>query len=241
MAPNRTWERLADDWARFARSPEHDHFFWTFNGPHFLELIPEPGRRTLDVGCGEGRLGRLLCERGHSVVGIDASPKMAHLARSEGGQTVVVADGARLPLADGSIDLAVAFMSLHDIPDVAGTVAEVARVLARNGTFCLAIAHPVRSAGGFDGKDADSRFQLEAYFDERPWMWTTRHTGMDLTLPGIHRPLNAYTGALESAGFVIDCLREPRPTAEQVAGYGESARWRRVPCFVHIRALRLRP
>jgi SAM-dependent methyltransferase len=75
------WEAKAREWARFARSPEHDHFFWTFNGPRFLELIPRPGHCTLDLACGEGRLGRLLRERWHRVVAVDAAPAMARMTR----------------------------------------------------------------------------------------------------------------------------------------------------------------
>ncbi len=107
------WERQADDWARFARSADHDHFFWEWNGPRFLELVPEPGSLTLDVACGEGRRGRLLSQRGHTVIALDASRALARMARRDGGQAVVVGDAARLPLRSCSVDTAVAFMSLQ--------------------------------------------------------------------------------------------------------------------------------
>lgn len=238
MSRERIWDDQADRWARFARSPDHDHFFWEFNGPRFLELVPAPGRLTLDVGCGEGRLGRLLRERGHRVVALDASRAMARLAHRSGGQAVAVGDVSRLPLASGVADVAVAFMSLQDLADLDRAVDEVARALAPGGRFCLAIAHPLRSAGGFLDKTASSPFRLESYFDTRPWPWTTQHTGMRLTLPGVHRPLEAYTRALEHAGFLVETLREPRPAKHQVARHRESARWQRVPCFLHIRAVR---
>lgn len=233
-----TWDRQADDWARFARSAQHDHFFWEWNGPRFLELVPEPGRLTLDLACGEGRLGRLLSQRGHSVVALDASRALARMAQRDGGQAVVVGDAAQLPLRSRSVDAAVAFMSLQDIDDVDASVAEVGRVLAPRGVFCIAIAHPLRSAGHFHSKEADSPFDLGSYFDPRPWPWTSQHTGMRISLPGVHRPLAAYAHALESAGFLIEVLREPRPEPAQVAGHPESARWQRIPCFLHIRALR---
>jgi SAM-dependent methyltransferase len=232
------WEAKAREWARFARSPDHDHFFWAFNGPRFLELVPKPGRRTLDVACGEGRLGRLLAERGHHVVGVDAAPSMARLAHEAGGQRVVVATASRLPLADRSAEIATAFMSLQDIADVDGTVAEVARVLVPGGRFCIAIAHPIRSSGHFASKDADSAFSLASYFDARAWSWRSRHTGLDLELPGIHRPLEAYTTALERHGFVIETLREPQPAREHTVAHPASARWLRIPCFLHLRAVR---
>jgi ubiquinone/menaquinone biosynthesis C-methylase UbiE len=38
--------------------------------------VPAPGRATLDVGCGEGRVTRDLAARGHRVIGIDASPTL---------------------------------------------------------------------------------------------------------------------------------------------------------------------
>jgi hypothetical protein len=64
---------------------------------------------------------------------------------------------------------------------------------------------------------------------------------MRLTLPGVHRPLAAYTRALEQGGFVLEALREPRPSKEQIDRYPESARWQRIPCFVHFRAVKGAP
>jgi SAM-dependent methyltransferase len=237
MSFDKTWEEQAGTWAQFARSPQHDHFFWTFNGPQFLELLPEAGHCTLDVACGEGRLGRLLAERGHRVIAVDASPSMARLAHEAAGQTVLVAEAGGLPLASQSVDLVTAFMSLQDIPDLDAAVAEIARVLVPDGRFCLAIAHPIRSAGQFAGKHADSDFVIKSYFDRTPWPWRSQHTGMRVELPGIHRSLAAYTRAIEDAGLVIETLREPRPTADDVADHAESARWLRLPCFLHLRAM----
>ena len=42
----------------------------------FLELVPEAGRLTIEVGCGEGRVARELLALGHRVVGFDASPAL---------------------------------------------------------------------------------------------------------------------------------------------------------------------
>jgi hypothetical protein len=50
------------DWVRWARSPELDDDFWSFQLPEFLRFVPAPGRLTVDVGCGEGRLGRVLAK-----------------------------------------------------------------------------------------------------------------------------------------------------------------------------------
>jgi 2-polyprenyl-3-methyl-5-hydroxy-6-metoxy-1,4-benzoquinol methylase len=54
------WERNAEEWLAWARTPDHDVFHWRLNFPQFVALLPDAGHRTLDVGCGEGRVGRWL-------------------------------------------------------------------------------------------------------------------------------------------------------------------------------------
>ena len=80
MSLRDAWEARAEDWVRWARSPELDDNFWGFHLAEFLRFLPAPGRLTVDVGCGEGRLGRALAASGHRVVGFDASPTSARAA-----------------------------------------------------------------------------------------------------------------------------------------------------------------
>jgi hypothetical protein len=51
-------------------------------------------------------------------------------------------------------------------------------------------------------------------------------------LPRVHRPLEAYSAALESAGLLIERLVEV-PDATDPPG----DRWRRIPLFLRLRAL----
>src|SRR5260370_9747810 len=73
------WEAEAGKWAEFARTPGHDSSHDDINLPELRDLLPEPGKRTLDLGCGEGRLCRFLRSLGHRVAGADASPTMVRL------------------------------------------------------------------------------------------------------------------------------------------------------------------
>ena len=62
------------------RTPGHDSY-WQFHRDQFLRLLPPPGRQTVDIGCGEGRLARDLKDLGHRVVAIDSSPSLVAAAR----------------------------------------------------------------------------------------------------------------------------------------------------------------
>jgi ubiquinone/menaquinone biosynthesis C-methylase UbiE len=70
------WESEAGNWLYFARTPGADRAHENINMPALLDLLPPPGRRTLDLACGEGRVSRLLQALHHRVVGVDAAPTM---------------------------------------------------------------------------------------------------------------------------------------------------------------------
>src|SRR5918911_2798828 len=137
------WEAAAEDWSDYVRAGR-DPFFQV-NLRAFLELLPPPRGATLDIGCGEGRLGAELEARGHRVLGVELSPMLAARARER--HEVVEADAADLPFEDASFPLVVSFNSLMDMDDAAGAVREAARVLEPAGRFCAAIVHPFLSAG----------------------------------------------------------------------------------------------
>jgi ubiquinone/menaquinone biosynthesis C-methylase UbiE len=97
-----SWEAQAGDWIRWARAPGHDSY-WRYHRDQFLRLLPPPGRRTVDIGCGEGRLTRDLKELGHHVIGVDSSPSLVAAARErDPSMDVRLADAAALPLEDAS-------------------------------------------------------------------------------------------------------------------------------------------
>jgi SAM-dependent methyltransferase len=221
------WESEAERWIRFAR--EADVYAWRFNIPAFLEIVPEPGRLTLDVGCGEGRIARLLMDRGHEVLGIDASPTLVKAARNGDPRVhAFEADVAAIPLADGEADLAISFMTLQSVDDVGAAIAEVGRVLAPGSRFCAAVVHPMNSL-----EHADSYFQRHAY------AWDGSRDGIEMTFHDVHHPLSDYFSALGAAGLAVEHVREPVPPQELLDVHPSAERWTRTPCFLHLRAVKV--
>jgi len=232
------WEENAAAWIAWAREPGHDSY-WRFHRDLFLEVVPPPSGRTLDVGCGEGRLARDIAALGHDVVGVDASPTVLEAAREAAPEMdFYLADAADLPFADASFGLVVAFMSLQDVDDLSGAMFEAARVLAPGGRLCLAIVHPLNSAGSFVERTADSPFVIEgSYLDESSTDETFERDGLAMRFVSKHRPLQTYTDLLAESGLLIERIREPKQP-DGPFNSAHSRRWRRIPLFLHLRAVK---
>lgn len=232
------WEENAAAWIAWARAPGHDSY-WRFHRDLFLEIVPEPLGRTLDVGCGEGRLARDLGILGHDVVAVDASATMLDAAREAAPEMELHrADAAELPFEDASFGLVVAFMSFQDVDDLPRAVKEAARVVTGGGRLCLAIVHPLNSAGAFESRTPTSRFVIQrSYLDESVTDETFERDGLSMRFVSRHRPLEAYTEALATQGLLIERLREPPLPQEGFVGE-HSPRWRRIPLFLHLRAVK---
>ena len=227
------WGKEADNWVRLVRAGLDAG--WDFTHPPFMQLLPPPGRLTLDVGCGEGRLGRVLQETGYTVIGVDVTVALARAAASHSQRlSVLIADAAHLAVRDQAADLVVAFMSLQDIDDFTGAVHEAARVLERGGHFCFAIVHPLAEAGRFQ---EDGTFLVDrSYLSVWRYADHLQRKGIEMTFHSEHRPIEAYGRALEEAGFLIEAFREPMPDEATVIATAREERWRRIPNFLMVRA-----
>jgi SAM-dependent methyltransferase len=232
------WEEQADEWVEWARAPGHDSY-WQYHRDQFLQLLPAPRQLTVDIGCGEGRLTRHLKALGHALVGIDASASLVAAARAaDPSMNLVRADAAALPLANECADLAIAFMSLHDIDAMPAAVEEVARILKRGGRFCVAIVHPINSAGRFEAASAEAPFVISGgYLQPFGYSDAVQRDGLEMTFHSQHRPIESYFSALEGAGFVVEALREPKVPDDAIV-FESSRRWQRVPLFLHLRSRR---
>jgi ubiquinone/menaquinone biosynthesis C-methylase UbiE len=129
--------------------------FWA-QGRRTLETVlaavgaeVRPGDVVLDIGCGVGRLTRVLAEDAAHVHAIDGSAEMLDQARELNAHLTNVTwhhgDGTTLhPIEDGSIDAIVSHVVFQHIPEpeiTLGYVREMGRVLRPGGWAAFQISN----------------------------------------------------------------------------------------------------
>jgi tRNA (cmo5U34)-methyltransferase len=151
-----------------------------------VEFLPTAPRRALDLGCGDGRLIRLLLEARpelEEVVGVDLSPPMLERAAQHfaGDDRVTLVPHDLLdPIAGfGPFDLVTSGFAIHHVPDARkqAIFAEVVALLRGGGTFANleVVASPTpelqaafEAAIGRPGGDPEDR--LASVEDQLVWM-----------------------------------------------------------------------
>lgn len=71
-------KNYAERWRRIAESGQD-----IYGEARLIDAMAERGARILDAGCGTGRIGGWLSERGHTVVGVDLDPYLIEVAQAD--------------------------------------------------------------------------------------------------------------------------------------------------------------
>ena len=133
---------MADQRIRFSDGASYDAMMggWSRSvGRSFLEWQrPLAGLDWIDVGCGSGAFTSLVVERcaPKSILGVDPAEAQLDYARTRGlgaAARFVRGDAMALDLGDRSVDVAVAALVIHFMPDPARGVAEMTRVVRPGG------------------------------------------------------------------------------------------------------------
>ncbi|MCU0490063.1 MAG: class I SAM-dependent methyltransferase [Chloroflexaceae bacterium] len=211
----------------------------------FLELIGDVrGQQVCDVGCGQGRVTRLVAERGAHMHGVDLSAAMLAVARQHEAATPLAiqytCDDARFltSMADQMFDGVVSFMAISDMPDLTFVCRAMARVLRPAGWCAVAVTHPCFEAPHAvwsQTAEGKPRREIVGYFDEGYWE-SQNSQGLRGQVGAYHYTLATYFNSFLAAGFRLEHVAEPRYTGaavEKMPGYGVMPsvlllRWKRV-------------
>lgn len=101
-------------------------------------------RRAVDLGCGTGRTGEWLRQRGAGAIdGVDLTPEMLDRARTRGTHDrIVEADVRDTGLPAETYDLAVASLLDEHMSSLEPLYREAARITETDGVFVLVAFHP---------------------------------------------------------------------------------------------------
>jgi SAM-dependent methyltransferase len=163
------------------------------------------GARVLEVGAGAAQASRWLAEQGAQVVALDLSAAMLHMRGAR--VPAVQADACRIPLADGSVDLAFsAYGALPFVADAGSVLREVARTLRPGGVFVASVTHPFRWALPDDPGWEGLRVSM-SYFDRRPYVEHAPDGRLDYA--EYHRTVGDWVRLVREAGLRLEDLVEP--------------------------------
>jgi len=226
------WDENAATWTAEVRAG-HDRTHELFTSPRFMEFLPDlAGRSVIDLGCGEGRYTRLFARRGARMTGIDISPRMIDLAQQEevraplGIRYQVDSSTELRSIADNSFNAAVSCMALMDTPDFPAVARETYRVLRRKGGFYFSVLHPC-----FMGRDSTWAKDAHGHVTARlvPNYWCEERyverwgfeNAPEFSIHYFPYRLEDYINGLCGAGFRIERIHEPRPSAELIEAHPE--------------------
>lgn len=163
--------------------------------------------RVLDLATGSGDLALVLraaCP-GASIVGADFCLPMLRVARRKGLSPLVVADGMRLPFADGAFDVLTVAFGLRNMERWPRALAEMGRVL-RSGGHLLVL--------DFSVPPAPLRWIYRPYLHRvLPWL-AARLTGQKAAYDYLGESIEKFPGGpalcalIDGAGFTESkCVR----------------------------------
>ncbi len=182
-----------------------------------LATLPAPAwaevGEAADLGCGSGRTGAWLRDRGvRAVDGVDITPEMLALANRRGiYRRLVEGDLTASGLAAGGYDLVVACLVDDHLPELAPLHSEAARLLRPGGAFVTVSFHPhfVMATG------------MPTHFESAHGETVAIHTHVHL--------LSEHVSAGLDAGLTLAALRERVVDDGWVALKPSWERWRDHP------------
>ncbi len=199
------FERMGDRWDELRA----EAFGEAFATEAFLALLPRDWT-VVDIGTGTGYMLPVLAEHFREVLAVEPAEAMLECARQRAAarncSNVLFHHGdlGRLPIGDGSCDLAIACLVLHHVSDPGQAVGEMFRVLRTGGRILIV---------------EQEAHENEAFFEmmqDRWWGFEPAELARSVSAAGFrdvrHHGLSAAggrRGATESPGLFVVSAERP--------------------------------
>lgn len=171
--------------------------------PLLLEMLrPEPDQKYLDLGCGEGRVSRIVRAVGAVVHGLDLNPILASHA-----SPAFVARLPSIPVADASYDGVFAVLAVEHVPDLRLLFEEARRVTDRGGVLTVVLNHPYWTAPGstpIHDEDGEVLWRPGEYLGGG----AVRHTLGDGMVTFHHRDMATLLTTAAHSGWALEAMSE---------------------------------
>lgn len=216
-----SWSDLTDWWFS---EVDGDPAYAEIITPLLLEVLqPQPGRFYLDVGCGEGRVMRVVSQVGASVHGLDMNPGLARNAGS-----AMVADLLQMPIRADSYEGVYSVLTLEHVEDHATFFIEAARVSKPGGILAIVVNHPVWTAPHstpISDSDGEVLWRPGDYFSNGE----SEVRAGDSTVTFHHRSMADLLNGASETGWILErTIEQPHHEYEDQAGIPRllACRWR---------------
>ncbi len=242
-----TFDDIANDIASYAGEFGGDIQRYIV-APAILDVIGSVhGKQILDLFCGAGYLSRRLSALGANVTAVDSSERLIGIAgeikdREHDFIHYAVAESTDLSvIEDSTFDDIVCNMGLMLTKDLAGTIAELARLVKLGGRFIFSVLHPcytMPDACWISNADSkDMYMSVDHYYNENWWTSDLASSIRGGEKKIKHRTLSSYVNALGARGFTVRRIIEPRPTLDVIAQKPHLEVYNRLPIVMIVEAV----
>ena len=229
---------------------------WNRNARYYSARAPEPqiynahrqvlwetigdvvGHVVLDVGCGPGWMTNDLAQTGARVWGVDGSACMLRQARSAFPNITFVEHNLvmGLPEVAEPLDLAISYMVLMDLPDIAPLIRDIRKALKCTGRFIFVIPHPAFFSYEIacDSNTRPLYRKITGYLREEVWRFG-KFGGHN----HYHRSVSYYTETLRAHQLTITRLYEPAAVPRPEEPHETQEFHCQMPCGLLIEAISL--
>lgn len=178
------------------------------------------GKTVLDAGCGNGYLTRKMAQTAKKVYGVDFTEKLIELAKQKNNPANVefsVGNLEKLQFPDSAFDLVLCNMVLMDVENIEKAIAEMSRVLKKNGIIVASIIHPCFENPPFtyslfeekEGKKARLGRVVQNYFDTGLIIDKNQPVENGEPYQHYHYMISDYLNAFSKAGLSLEETNEP--------------------------------